>query len=313
MPYKSISDVPEKYRGNKDAAKMWLDVFNSAWKQYEGDSEQEAKAHATASAAVNKKYDMAEASERFEFLSLAPVMLGDQVLARGEVLRTGSWLYRGEEMQIVEEMIRQAFDNWKGHKRDVMLDYNHGSRIGKTPEEQKRAGDLVDLEIVAENGVTMLVGTFKPTEEAAGYIGKDEYKYLSAEFEQDYFHPEDKKNIGMYLQAVALTNRPYIEGMAPMVLMSQEAGELFTEYERSGSVTVQLADASKFSDFTKYVDDWDGGAKVVGWYQDVKLQSRLYAERVEPKKEEKVKTDHNLAGFVFDEKSPLGTARFREV
>jgi hypothetical protein len=215
---------------------------------------------------------------RLTYVSQAPVLLGEKK-ARGEILRTGSWVYKGEPMDITKEKLAQAEANFRAHKRDVMLDYDHGSRVGKTPEERKRAADLLDVQVVENaDGSTSLFGDFAPTPEAEKYIENREYKYLSAEFDEDYFHPEDKNQIGMYLQAVALTNRPFIEGMAPMVLMSEGAQKVLDEGGATGyCVTIEAGLGTDVAELVKKLEEQ--GYKVSSFY---KQYSPMMAERVEP-------------------------------
>ena len=237
MPYDKDKAAPNWVeKMGKDAAKQWKEVWNSVFK----DTGSEERAFKAAASVVKKREEKAASERRFTIAMPAPSLLGDGgKLARGEIIRVGSWVYGGEEMDITPEMLAQAKKNWDGHKRDVMLDYNHGSRLGKTPEEQKRAGDMVDLELgEAEDGAAALFGKFEPTEDAAKYLEKGEYKYLSAEFDEDYFHPEDKDFIGMYLQAVALTNRPFIEGMAPITLLGEGVKFAQGEGAYTGSLSI---------------------------------------------------------------------------
>ncbi len=222
LPYKNSSGKPDAAHARNALVRLeQTDIPDAAKSKAKSKLEAAAKGLGIDVAASE--------SIRFTIAMPAPSVFGEQY-ARGEIIREGSWAYGGEEMDITPEKIQQAYDNWKTHQRDVMLDYNHGSRLGKTPEEQKRAGDLVDLELVEVDGKKALVGKFKPTDEATSYLNNGEYKYLSAEFEEDYFHPEDKDWIGMYLQAVALTNRPFIEGMAPIVLMGEGTKALLTQH-----------------------------------------------------------------------------------
>jgi cation transport regulator len=64
MPYDSISDLPDPVKKNlpKYAQKIYLEAYNSAWKQYakpkdrRGDDTREETAHKVAWSAVKKKY-----------------------------------------------------------------------------------------------------------------------------------------------------------------------------------------------------------------------------------------------------------------
>jgi TusA-related sulfurtransferase len=307
MPYSKTTDAPKWVQDmGEKAAKQWIAVWNSVFDE----TKNEEKAFKAAAAAVKGRDEKKMAAEcAFQFISLAPLLAEDRALARGEILRVGDWIYGGQDMKVTEEMLSQAVENWKAHKRDVMLDYDHGSRVGKTPEERKRAGDLVDLELEKSDAGVALYGMFKPTDDAAGYLEKGEYKYLSAEFDEDYFHPEDKDWIGMYLLAVALTNRPYIEGMAPITLMSEAAQKSLAEYGKGGTLTVYVEDVGKLDDVKKACEE--KGAKVVGWYQDVKM----YAQKVaaEPAAETKTEGHASARRSVVLERASGGEFALKEV
>ena len=64
MPYKKLSDLPERVRKNlpKKAQKIYLEAYNNAWKQYKDPKKRrfkasrEVTAHRVAWAAVKKEY-----------------------------------------------------------------------------------------------------------------------------------------------------------------------------------------------------------------------------------------------------------------
>lgn len=65
MPYKNLSDLPDRVRGNlpQHAQEIYKSAFNSAWDEYKdaderrgGDSREET-AHKVAWAAVKKEYE----------------------------------------------------------------------------------------------------------------------------------------------------------------------------------------------------------------------------------------------------------------
>ncbi len=68
MPYKNISDLPERVKGNlpKHALEIYLEAFNNAWDQYakpeerRGAVSREETAHKVAWSAVKKVYEKDE-------------------------------------------------------------------------------------------------------------------------------------------------------------------------------------------------------------------------------------------------------------
>lgn len=61
------------------------------------------------------------------------------------------------------------------------------------------------------------------TEEAAKKIRAKEYKYFSAEFADEWTHPETGSTYSDVLFGGGLTNRPFIKGMVPVNLSESEA------------------------------------------------------------------------------------------
>ena len=55
MPYRKITDLPESVQKHlpKHAQEIYLEAFNNAWKQYDGN---EVTAHKVAWSAVKKEY-----------------------------------------------------------------------------------------------------------------------------------------------------------------------------------------------------------------------------------------------------------------
>lgn len=50
------------------------------------------------------------------------------------------------------------------------------------------------------------------------HIQNEEFRYISAEFDRDYYSEKDGKHIGSCLLAAGLTNRPFVKGMEPVTL-----------------------------------------------------------------------------------------------
>jgi phage I-like protein len=162
-------------------------------------------------------------------------------LAKAEILRTSpadGWLYRGKRLVVTERDLERIVANWKAYPRDIPLDYEHGSGLDGPVGSAIAAGWLRDLELErhADGSGAVLWGTFELTQRAAEWVAGGEYRLTSSEFVLDYIHPAVGKPIGMYLCAVGLTNRPFIDGLQPMTMMS-EAAALFIEHHRTTEQT----------------------------------------------------------------------------
>jgi cation transport regulator len=61
MPYASVEDLPAGVRRHlpPHAQEIYLEAFNSAWRQYAARADREALAHRVAWAAVKKRYEKA--------------------------------------------------------------------------------------------------------------------------------------------------------------------------------------------------------------------------------------------------------------
>jgi phage I-like protein len=95
------------------------------------------------------------------------------------------------------------------------VDYDHLSMDPQKPGDGIAAGWFVDLEL-RDNGST-LWGLVDWTPTAADAISKKEYQYVSPSFARNYT-AKDGKKIGTTLLAAAITNHPFLEGMAPLTL-----------------------------------------------------------------------------------------------
>lgn len=94
------------------------------------------------------------------------------------------------------------------------LDYDHLSDEPQKPEDGKAAGWVKDLQI-RDNGNTLWC---QPdwTRRAAELINNREYAFVSPFFVTDYMDKVSGKKIGPTLKAIAITNRPFLEGMQPL-------------------------------------------------------------------------------------------------
>lgn len=97
---------------------------------------------------------------------------------------------------------------------EMVVDYEHMS--AGPPQVSPAAGWVKSLEL-SESG-NELFATVTWTDEAAQQIVARQYRFISPEFNLEYRDKETGKVIGPTLIAVALTNRPFLEGMQPVAL-----------------------------------------------------------------------------------------------
>lgn len=114
------------------------------------------------------------------------------------------------------EKIIANFERMKLNSKDgkiLPMDYNHGS-LSYGPEEAKAAGWIMDLSCKDDG----LYAKVEWTPQAAEYIKNGEYRYISPEFADEFLDEYGKEFDGAVLLAAALTNRPFLKGMAPATL-----------------------------------------------------------------------------------------------
>lgn len=103
------------------------------------------------------------------------------------------------------------------------IDYDHLSDEPQKPEDGKAAGWVEDLEI--RDGGNTLWCTPKWTKRGAQLIAQGEYRWCSPYFLTDYLDKASGKKVGPTLKAIAITNRPFLEGMQEIPAPSIAASE----------------------------------------------------------------------------------------
>lgn len=149
-----------------------------------------------------------------------------------QVLRVGKfWSPRYKDFSVTKSTLSTMVENFQTitpkAPTELPLDYNHGTSRPDTVEQGKAAGWIKDVELRADG--KELWAQVELTPEAADLVRNKEYRYVSATFDFDYVHTQDgnrKKSIGPTLMAAALTNTPFVEGMAPVSLSAQASVEL---------------------------------------------------------------------------------------
>lgn len=230
MPYSYPDNIPDAIKKLPTGGqKIFVSAYNAAHKQYEGD---EAKANATAWAAVKTKYEKVndkwrkKAMETWRYIDLLEGMQfsdAENPTSEVQLFKIGKW--KGHPtggFEITEEIIGKMIENFEAGERDVVVDYQHMSLDGG-PDEAKAAGWVKKLVNKGKGG---LWATVEWTKKAAEMIKEKEYRYISPEFHLNYPSKETKKKLGAMLMAVALTNRPFLEGMAPVALSERALAEI---------------------------------------------------------------------------------------
>jgi len=183
MPYSSINDLPDavKKKLSTEQQKMWMSVFNSAYDEYKGD---EAKAFATAWAAVKKKYNLGANMDYHDIIELRGKKVTELKDANGEVksktyhdvtlLASGAWVdsKTRQKRHYSDEVLEKYANNWISNK--VCVDHKHGvldfigDVINPHYEKGRVVGDIVintltqtakDVMALIDNGKVNAVST----------------------------------------------------------------------------------------------------------------------------------------------------------
>ena len=168
---------------------------------------------------------------RIFFVSAIPEF-GDGTRARVAIVRTGTFRYRGKDITLTVKDFEDMAKNLREYRAgELAFDYDHGTAVGETIDERMAAGwkpkdAPLEIEKYADQEGGILWSVVDLTPRAADYARNKEIRFCSAEFSKHYFHPEAKKDVGTYLHAVALTNRPFQEKLPGLVLMSEQAAAL---------------------------------------------------------------------------------------
>lgn len=106
------------------------------------------------------------------------------------------------------------------------IDYDHLSMDPKQPGDGKAAGWFVPGSMELRDNGQSLWAEVEFTEAGHDAVSKQEYRFISPSFVKDYVW-KNGQNIGTTLIAAAITNHPFLEGMAA-ITMSMNLGDVAT-------------------------------------------------------------------------------------
>lgn len=110
--------------------------------------------------------------------------------------------------------LKENFDN-KVRRIDIMIDFAHASDL-------EAAGWIKALELREDDSQLWAVVDWTPS--GRKRLADKEFRYLSADFVQDYQDNESLKKFGPCLLGAGLTNRPVIKGMDPVIELQEGKG-----------------------------------------------------------------------------------------
>lgn len=210
MPY-TIKNVPKRIKElPEEAKKIWISAYNSAYNQYSGDEE---KCNSIAWAAVKKEY---KKNNKGEWVKLSELMFCNEVEIlkdKIQIMRTGTWSHPiYGDFTISEDdlyLFKENFDN-KVRKTDIAIDTEH--------QPEKGAAAWIKHLSVEEGKLYAFV---EWTEWGKELLNSKTFKYISPEFQFYYIDSETGEEFKNVLLGAALTNRPFLKNMEP-VLFSEK-------------------------------------------------------------------------------------------
>lgn len=236
LPYASPDELPPEIREAlpPEARDIFIEAFNSAWESEGGDEE---AAMRIAWEAVNragfKKTEegrWVKASEDIAYRGLirladfvsAEVLEAERPVSDIQIARTGTWEHpQYGRLEITEQTLQDFVDNFYRHVRgiDIAVDQAH------RPED----GAAGWIKALHKRG-NELWATVEWTPLGVRLIRDGIYRYFSPEFAVTYTDPETGQKYRNVLLGGGLTNRPFIKGMAP-VMLSEDMTEAFLRVE----------------------------------------------------------------------------------
>jgi hypothetical protein len=131
------------------------------------------------------------------------------------------------EFEITEEDIDSCIAVFAEQQTPAMFDWNHGSTIkGATAEQGKASGWIRSLvKRVGAAGAELWADVVEWTDEAADKIRKREYQFSSPVLLCNALDRASGKTVRMRLFNAALTNVPFLDGMAAARLSEIAAGD----------------------------------------------------------------------------------------
>ena len=155
-----------------------------------------------------------------------------------QLARTGKFVSsRYGKFEISKDDLEQMLFNFKNitpkAPTELPVDFDHLSMDPKRPGDGAASGWMKELEL-REDG-TQLWAKVAWTPEGADHIKNGSYRFISPSFVKDHTHKDGKK-IGTTLLAAAVTNHPFLEGMAALTLHDEAAMGALATFNLSATV-----------------------------------------------------------------------------
>ena len=141
-----------------------------------------------------------------------------------QVAKTGTFKSsRYGQFSITRQDLAQMIVNQPAAPTRLPIDYDHLSMDPKKPGDGIAAGWITDLEL-RDDGDT-LWAKVEWTPDGAKRVQAKEYQFVSPSFMKGAKSKADGKEIGTALLAAAVTNHPFLDGMAALALNADQIGQ----------------------------------------------------------------------------------------
>jgi phage I-like protein len=174
---------------------------------------------------------MAFMSKTFRAPMLQLLFAEGEIPRHVQVIRAGVYHDpRYGEFHVTKEMLLSMVKNFNANilKIDLAIDYSHKS-------DEEAAGWIKKLSL--EQDGTELWADVDWTPTGKKTLSDKRYRYLSADFTDNYVDNQTLEEFGPTLRGAGLTNRPVVKGMAPVIELSEKKeGQMPTNEELQAQI-----------------------------------------------------------------------------
>lgn len=230
MPW-TVEDVESHIKGLSDKGKkVWVSVANSALSRCMEKGGEDCEASAIRQANSVAKKQMEDSSYSFYYLTdISEIKLEEKDNKKSswiEIFRIGKWSHPKHGLiEGTKKLFNDFIDNWKNRVlgREIAIDRAHEPSEGAT-------GWIKDIQLVGDR----LRALVEWTPWGLELIEQKGFKYFSPEYRDSYIDKESGKEYKNVLYGGALTNRPFLTDLAPIIL--SEDVEVFQKYEDKSDI-----------------------------------------------------------------------------
>jgi len=223
MPW-TTEDVEKHVKGlSAKAKKTWINVANSALATCQEKGGEDCEGSAIRQANSVAKKQMEDDEKTYYYLAdISDIQLEEKEGKKSswiEIFRIGKWMHpKWGKIEGTTKLFNDFIKNWKDRVlgRDISLDKTHEPSDGAT-------GWIQELKIKGDR----LLALVEWTPFGIELIEQKGFKYFSPEYKDIYVDKESGREHKNVLFGGALTNRPFLTDLAPIVLSEDLESQCF--------------------------------------------------------------------------------------